>query len=136
VATRPDRKAREILGVAQEAMDLISSRRRKVTANAQELIDAFEQKHGRAPNGLERDRLSLQATFATLAAKSHEGLTREQLLDRVDAQIRAEIDGGLAAREQGGPTPMAWSPQAVIEVALEEVQRSKAGWTEADLARS
>ncbi|MGD9991444.1 AAA family ATPase [Pseudonocardia sp.] len=72
------------------------------------------------------------------------GLTREQLLDRVDAQVRAEIDGGLAgvahaaltAREQGGPAPMAWSPQAVIEVALEEVQRSKAGWTEADLVRA
>ncbi|MGD9528651.1 MAG: MobF family relaxase, partial [Pseudonocardia sp.] len=85
VATRPDGKAREILGVPQEAMDLISSRRRKVTAKAAELIEAFEQKHGRAPNGLERDRLSRQATFATRAAKSHVGLTREQLLDRVDA---------------------------------------------------
>jgi hypothetical protein len=144
VATRPDGKAREVLGVAQEAMDLISSRRRKVTAKAAELIEAFEHKHGRAPNGLERDRLARQATFATRAAKSHWGLTREQLLDRVDAQVRAEISGGLAgiaraalaARERGGPAPMRWSPQAVVEVALEEVQRSKAGWTEADLARA
>ncbi|MBA3845798.1 MAG: hypothetical protein H0X45_04015, partial [Planctomycetes bacterium] len=29
--------------------------------------------------------------------------------------------------------PMAWSPQAVIETALADVQASKAGWTEADL---
>jgi conjugative relaxase-like TrwC/TraI family protein len=32
IATRPDGKSREIVGVAQEAMDLISSRRRTVTA--------------------------------------------------------------------------------------------------------
>ena len=32
----------------------------------------------------------------TRAAKSHTGETREQLLDRVDARIRADIAGGLA----------------------------------------
>jgi hypothetical protein len=38
VATRPDGKAREVVGVAQEAMDLISTRRRKLTAKAEELV--------------------------------------------------------------------------------------------------
>jgi hypothetical protein len=140
VATRPDGKAREVVGVSQEAMDLISTRRRKVTAKAEELIEAFEQRHGRAPNGLERDRLAQQATLMTRAAKSHTGETREQLLDRIDARIRADINGGLAgvahsalaARGQA-PALMEWSPQAVIELALAEVQSRKAGWNRADL---
>ena len=143
VATRPDGKSREVLGVDPAAMALISSRRRAVTGKAAELIAAFEARHGRAPNGLERDRLSRQATFATRAAKSHDGQSREQLLDRVDAQLRAEVTGGLAgvahaalaARDQA-PAPQAWSPQAVIGTALADVQDRKAGWSEADLIRA
>jgi hypothetical protein len=62
------------------------------------------------------------------------------LLDRIDARIRADIDGGLAQVAHSvleargdGPTPQAWSPQAVIELALEEVKRAKSGWTATDL---
>jgi len=141
LATRPDGKAREIVGVAQEAMDLISTRRHKVTAKADELIAAFETRNGRAPNGLERDRLSQQATLLTRRAKSHTGETRDELLDRIDARIRADINGGLAgvadavlaARGQQGPVAMDWSPQAVIETALADVQSRKAGWNRGDL---
>jgi len=140
LATRPDGKAREIVGVAQEAMDLISTRRRKVTAKADELIGAFETRYGRAPNGLERDRIAQQATLLTRRSKSHTGETREELLDRIDAKIRADITGGLggvadtvlAAREHA-PAPMAWSPQAVIETALADIQSRKAGWHRGDL---
>ncbi|MFC4950784.1 MobF family relaxase [Pseudonocardia sp. GCM10023141] len=140
VATRPDGKAREILGVAQAAMDLISTRRRKITAKGEELIAAFETLRGRSPNGLERDRIAQQATLLTRRAKSHTGETREELLDRIDQRIRADIDGGLggvadavlAAREQA-PSPMQWSPQAVIETALADVQSRKAGWNRGDL---
>jgi TrwC relaxase len=141
VATRPDGKAREVVGVAQEAMDLISTRRRKLTAKAEELVGAFEARYGRAPNGLERERLMQQATLLTRAAKSHTGETREQLLDRIDARIRADIAGGLAGVAQmalaargDGPTVQEWSPRAVIEVALTAMQQRKSGWTRADLA--
>src|SRR5689334_2898770 len=141
VATRPDGKAREVVGVAQEAMDLISTRRMKLTAKAEDLVSAFEARYGRPPNGLQRERLLQQATLATRAAKSHTGETREQLLDRVDAKIRAEVAGGLAgvahmalqARGEG-PRVQEWSPRAVIELALAAVQQRKAGWTRADLA--
>jgi hypothetical protein len=140
VATRPDGKAREIVGVVQEAMDLISTRRHQVTAKTQELVDAYEQRYGRAPNGLQRERLAQQATLSTRAAKSHTGESRNALLDRIDERIRADIDGGLAgvAHTVLGARPDAvaaqeWSPQAVIEVALEQVQSTKAGWTKADL---
>src|SRR5215212_3287255 len=95
VAMRPDGKAREVVGIAQEAMDLISTRRRQVTAKTAELVDAFEHRHGRGPNNLQLDRLSQHATLLTRRAKSHTGETREQVLDRVDKVLRADIDGGL-----------------------------------------
>ncbi|MEU7811838.1 MobF family relaxase [Pseudonocardia sp. NPDC049154] len=143
IATRPDGKAREVVGVSPEAIALISSRRRDVTAKAAELIEGFEARFGRAPNGLERDRLSRQATFATRRAKSHDGETREQVLDRVDAQLRAEVADGLAGVAKAaldargaGPAPQEWSPQAVIETALADVQSRKAGWTRSDLVRA
>ncbi len=140
LAMRPDGKAREIVGVAQDAMDLLSTRRRQLTAKTAELAEAFEARHGRAPNSLELDRLAQQATLLTRRAKSHTGETREEALDRVDAILRADLDGGLAAIAhavlEARPQDVqaqAWSPQAVIELALEDVRRNKAGWTEADL---
>ncbi|MDD7965517.1 MobF family relaxase [Actinomycetospora lemnae] len=144
LAMRPDGKAREVIGVDETATDLLSSRRRAVTAKAAELIADFEARHGREANGLERDRLSRQATMATRRAKSHEGETREQLLDRIDRQLRDEVAGGLrgvaedvlAARHEGPPAAQSWSPSAVLETALAEVQAKKAGWTRADLTRA
>jgi hypothetical protein len=72
---------------------------------------------------LELARLARQATLLTRRAKSRTGETREELLDRVDARIRADIDGGLdgvahtALEARGnGPTVQAWSPQAVVEL--------------------
>ncbi|MCE3552838.1 relaxase domain-containing protein [Pseudonocardia sp. RS11V-5] len=143
IATRPDGKAREIKGIAPEAMALISSRRRDVTAKAAELIADYEQRFGRTPNGLERDRLARQATLMTRRRKSHEGQTRAQVLDRVDAQLRSEVVDGLAgvarsaleARDSSA-APQSWSPRAVIETALADVQTRKAGWTRSDLTRA
>ncbi|RZT89047.1 conjugative relaxase-like TrwC/TraI family protein [Pseudonocardia sediminis] len=143
VATRPDGKSREVVGVSPEAMSLVSTRRHAVTAKAAELIEAFEVRYGQAPNGAQRDRLAQQATLATRAAKSHDGETREQLLDRVSGRLRADIDGGLAgiadtalAARRDGVEPMAFNPQAVIEVALEDVASRKSGWTRSDLTRA
>ncbi|GAA4893170.1 MobF family relaxase [Actinomycetospora straminea] len=144
LAMRPDGKAREVIGVDETATDLLSSRRRAVTAKAAELIAEFEARHGREANGLERDRISRQATMATRRAKSHEGETREQLLDRIDRQLRDEVAGGLrdvaedvlAARHDNPSAAQSWSPTAVLETALAEVQAKKAGWTRADLTRA
>jgi len=61
---------------------------------------------------------------------------------RVELRVEAGKDArhnvaqaALAARENA-PGPMAWSPQAVIETALAEVQARSAGWTESDLIRA
>jgi conjugative relaxase-like TrwC/TraI family protein len=141
-ATRPDGAAREIVGIPQAVMDLFSSRTRAITPKTRALIEGFEAEFGRAPNGLERDRLAQQATLATRRAKSHTGQTREQMLRAWDQQLRAEIRGGLAtlahdvlAKRAAALAPMTWSPVAVLETALAAVQEKKAGWTSPDLTR-
>ena len=118
-------------------MALISTRRHAITAKAAELIAAFEQRYGRAPNGLERDRLAQQATLMTRRAKSHDGETREQMLDRVDRGCAPTSPAGWPGwrrrrsppARSAAPTAGSWSPQAVIETALADVQARKAGWT-------
>ena len=77
-------------------MDLFSSRRRAITAKTAELIAAFEARFGRAPNALELDRLPSRPPSPTRQAKSHDGETREAAARPGDAQLRAEIAGGLA----------------------------------------
>jgi len=142
-ATRPDGKAREIVGVPAEVMELFSSRRRAITAHTRELVEAFEAKFGREPNSLELDRLQRQATFATRHAKSHDGESVEARLERWDRQLRAEVAGGLADVAQGvldlgrqAPEPQPWSREAVIETALADVQAKKSAWTAPDLTRA
>ena len=143
LAMRPDGKAREVVGIPEAVTALYSSRRRAITPKTAELAAAFEAKHGRAPNALELDRLHRQATFVTRRAKSHHGETTEQRLERVDRELRAEIDGGLAqlaadvlALADQAPEPETWSPAEVIATALAEVQSRKAAWTKADLTRA
>lgn len=141
-ATRPDGKAREILGVPPEVMDLFSSRRRAITAKTATLVEAFESKFGRAPNSLELDRLQRQATFATRKSKTYGGETATERLERWDRELRAEVAGGLeqvardvlALREPR--TGERWSRTAVIETALADVQGTKAAWTRSDLTRA
>ncbi|MCD2193594.1 relaxase domain-containing protein [Actinomycetospora endophytica] len=151
MAMRPDGKAREATVVSPTATEMFSSRRRAVSAKAAELISAFEARHGREVNGVERDRLQRQATLTSRKAKSHHGESREALLDRVDAQIASEVTGGLAAvahaylttRDQAteedgaaaGAAGEVWSAEAVLETALAGVQAKKAAWTRAHLIR-
>jgi len=142
-ATRPDGKARELLGIAAEVRELFSPRRHAVTHKTADLVSAFEARFGCAPNALQLDRLSRQATSATRQAKSHTGESTEARLERWDRELRAEVDGGLAqvahevlALAGQRPTPQEWSPAAVIATALAEVQDRKAGWTPPDLTRA
>ena len=95
-ATRPDGKAREVVGVAPAVMDLFSSRRRAITAKLAGWVEEFRAHHGRDPNTLELDRLQRRATLATRRAKSATGETTAARLDRWDAELRAEVAGGLA----------------------------------------
>ena len=93
---RPDGKAREILGVDQ-AMRTSCSRpgAARSPRRPPSWSRAFEQRYGREPNALERDRLQPQAWAITRPRKSHDGETLEQRLDRWEQQLRAEINVDL-----------------------------------------
>jgi len=144
-ATRPDGKAREIVGIDQAVLDLFSSRRRAITRKTARVVKEFETTFGRAPTSLELDRLQRRATFATRRAKSHDGETVAERLERWDTQLRAEVRRGLAqvadtalrqGRDRGDRSARFWSERAVIETALADVQETKAAWTAPDLTRA
>jgi conjugative relaxase-like TrwC/TraI family protein len=140
---RPDGKSREVLGIEQAINDLFSTRRRAITPKAAELVRAFVARYGREPTALELDRLHRQATMMTRPRKSHDGETLEQRLDRCEAQLQAELSTGLdtvaadvLARANKELAAQRFDPDAVMQIAIADVQAKKAHWTEADLARA
>jgi conjugative relaxase-like TrwC/TraI family protein len=143
-ATRPDGKARELLGVPEPVKDLFSSRTRAMAPKVAELARVFEQRCGREPNALERDRLQQQASMLTRPRKSHDGETLEQRLDRWERQLQAEVSVSLeqvaadvlALAEREVPRAQRFDPDAVLETAIADVQASKASWTKPDLMRA
>lgn len=142
-ATRPDGKSREIVGIDKAAMDLFSARRRAITKKTATLVAAFEQKFERAPNNLELAYIQQEATLATRKAKSHHGETVEERLARWDAELRAEVRGGLGkvaadvlALRQRQWLPGRINQAKVLETALAEVQSKHATWRAPDLTRA
>jgi conjugative relaxase-like TrwC/TraI family protein len=142
LAMRPDGKAREVLGVARELIEAVSSRDRAIGPKVAELAAHYEAVNGRAPKGKALDRLNRQASNKTRPAKSHTGETQEEFLRRVDRESFAATGGDLATVAEtvvalaGKPVEaQTWSPTAVIETAIAAVQDRKTKWTEADLAR-
>jgi conjugative relaxase-like TrwC/TraI family protein len=141
---RPDGKSRELIGVPERVNDLFSSRTRTMGPKVAELARVFEQRYGRQPNALERDRLQQQAALITRPRKSHEGETLEERLDRWERQLQAEVSVSLeqvaadvlALAEEDAPTAQRFDADAVLETAIAEVQASKAAWTKPDLMRA
>ena len=141
--TRPDGKAREVIGVDQELMDLFSSRRAQITPKAAALIREFEARTGHKPSPYERVVIHEQATLVTRKAKSHTGETREEQFVRWEQMARTRVAGGLAevaqqilARAQD-PGPVAeFSPVDVIERAIASLGDARAHYTRADLFKA
>ncbi|MDT0348133.1 MobF family relaxase [Pseudonocardia charpentierae] len=141
--TRPDGRAREIVGIDQDVLDLFSSRRRAISAKAEELCRAFAARHGRDPSPLERTRIAQQATLATRAAKSHDSEDLDARLERWERECREARDSGLAdvaqgvfARGQQIEPPATWSERDVIERALAALGESRASWSRSDCVRA
>jgi len=142
-ATRPDGRAREVLGITQAVLDLFSSRRRAVTAKTADLLAEFRQRYAREPSAAERFHLCQQATLATRAGKSHDGETRAEQLDRWTTQCANAVAGGLAQvardvldRAQHARPATTWSPRDVISRALAGVADTKQAWTRSALLRA
>ena len=144
-ASRPDGKAREVVGMPAELIAALSTRSRTLTPRAAALAAEFEARYGRPPNPLQLDRLKRQATLATRRPKSKDAETLAQRGERIDTLMReleGELRDGLAAVARSIPRlpdqaqPPAFSPTAVIETALADVQAARATWTRPDLTRA
>ncbi|TCC53474.1 TrwC relaxase [Kribbella capetownensis] len=139
---RPDGKSREVVGIDQPVMDLFSSRRKAITKKTAVLVREFEAQFRREPTNLELARLQQTATLATRKAKSHDGETVAERLQRWDQQLRAEVRGGLGivardvlATTGRSPVAQTFSEAKVLDMALAEVQRKQAEWEAPDLTR-
>ncbi|GAA3224944.1 MobF family relaxase [Nonomuraea helvata] len=142
-ATRPDGKAREIVGISQEQRDLYSSRRATVTAQVAALAAEYEAKHGHAPS---RRALFNMAQYATLDSKTRmrknkEAAPREVSLAGWEAQSRAAELGALADIPEAVQGRIDLSQarsvaelaehefRRVLQAAVAEVQATGATWT-------
>jgi hypothetical protein len=141
--TRPDGRAREIVGVPQAALDLFSQRRRAVTEKTEELLAAHAARFGREASPAERFRIAQEATLATRRGKDHAAEGLDERLDRWEAETRAAIRFGLTqvahlalqAGAAGGPAAR-WDARDVVDRALARVGESKATWSRSDMTRA
>jgi conjugative relaxase-like TrwC/TraI family protein len=139
-ATRPDGKAREIVGVDEPIRDKFSARRRAINDGVAELARAYEAKYGQAPSAYVLTLISEHVTLDTRKAKPDHPPTRVELLNKWENQARAVLRRGLAGvidkadldvdRE---PVAEAFDPARVIAQATSQIQQSRASWTRHDL---
>jgi conjugative relaxase-like TrwC/TraI family protein len=154
---REDGNDFEIATVDPAAVDLFSSRRHTTTAKAEDLFAAAEARYGRPLNSLERSRLQQQAALATRRAKTHRGETRNEMLDRWNAELSEVVAGTLLrlAEQHRDPATAAalaraagviaagdhsWSESSVIKQALEACHGTcdtpgRATWGASELTR-
>lgn len=139
-ATRPDGKAREILGVDPELCASASTRRSQVEERSEELIEAYVDQHGRVPGPAAMKAIRQAATLETRQAKGAEagpGAVREWAEQRA-GKMAATLDSVQEAAERvarSGVHPDALvlpdqsNPEAIVRAAIEEVQGTYATWT-------
>ena len=100
-ATRPDGKAREIVGFSSQLLARASSRTADITARQDELVEQFRQAHGRDPGPVESRRIHRAAWRETRQAKDHAVAPRRQLATWA-APVRSELGEALTAADEAG----------------------------------
>uniref|UniRef100_A0AAU1M5M5 Relaxase domain-containing protein n=2 Tax=Streptomyces sp. NBC_00148 TaxID=2903626 RepID=A0AAU1M5M5_9ACTN len=143
VQMRPDGKAREIVGVDQDLRDSFSSRRTAITAEVAEVSKAFEEKYGTAPSAYTLARISEDVSLRQRAAKKHDAVTRETLLQRWEQSSKARFRESLADVPERISDESAlhnlhrpakeFDPEVIQRRAIAAVQEAKPTWTRPDL---
>ncbi|MFJ9523275.1 MobF family relaxase [Kitasatospora sp. NPDC101801] len=138
---RPDGVVREIVGISQELRDFHSTRRHTVVAGVKVLAEAYEAKHGVRPSAHTLAKMSEEVVLASRKQKSHDGMTREELLERWESTTKAAIKTSLAdipkivaeTSAERGIEAEAFDPAQVIRESIEATQKRRSAWTRADL---
>jgi hypothetical protein len=144
-SAREDGNGFEIKGIAQELMDLFSSRRRAITADVRVRDARFEERYGRAPSQRELAQLAQSSNFATRKGK-------EGTLDLAQAHAgRADKLARTLSVPLASVAPSVWHADAhhaassaqdagtaltcAAQRALTLAQQEKSVWTRADLVK-
>jgi conjugative relaxase-like TrwC/TraI family protein len=138
---RADGVGREVPFISQDAIDFFSGRRHQVTATAEPLLEAAREKAGRELSEREVYYLMRQATLASRDAKTHDGESREELVDRWWADLVSTTGQRLesiaeATRDAVRSGPVAaetWSPASVISEAVAACAARSSTWRRANL---
>ncbi|WP_240152296.1 MobF family relaxase [Streptomyces mobaraensis] len=141
--TRPDGRAREIVGIDQDLRDAFSSRRVAIKAEVAQVARAYEERYGSAPSPYVLARMSEDITLQQRKAKKHDAVTREQLLDRWEKSSIARFRDSLAnvPEEVAHQSQLhdlhrpykEFDPAVIQERAVAAVQEQKPTWRRADL---
>ena len=138
---RADGMGREVPFIPQDAIDFFSGRRHQVTEAAEPLLEAAREKAGRELSEREVYYLMRQATLASRDAKTHDGESREELVDRWWADLVSSTGQRLesiaeATRDAVRSGPVAadtWSPSSVISEAVAACAARSSTWRRANL---
>ena len=146
-APREDGNGFEIKGIAQEMMDLFSSRRRAITADVRERAARFEERYGRAPSQRELAQLAQASNFATRKGKegaldlaqAHAGWA-DRLARTLGVPLASVAPSvwhadahraGAAGHPQDADAALARAARRALALA----QQEKSAWTRADLVK-
>jgi hypothetical protein len=157
---RADGRGNEIRGITQAQMDAYSTRTVEVKEKELELAQAWERRHGRAPNSRELLYIAQDATLQSRRSKDAGEIDWDALAARWDATIGGELASiapavSNAANPDGKPTadtgPSPTSPgsdgpdrasplpdeaqERVVRKALALVSEKKSTWTRHELIK-
>ena len=146
-APREDGNGFEIKGIAQEMMDLFSSRRQAITADVRERAARFEERYGRAPSQRELAQLAQASNFATRKGKegaldlaqAHAGWA-DRLARTLGVPLASVAPSvwhadahraGAAGHPQDADAALARAARRALALA----QQERSAWTRADLVK-
>jgi hypothetical protein len=153
---RADGRGNEIDGITQAQVDAYSTRTVQVKEKERELAQAWQRRHGRAPNSRELLYIAQAATLQSRKSKESGEIDWDALVERWDATIGGELagiapavsnarslDGKQVAAdscpEPDGPEPAgSLPPEArvrVVRKALALVSEKKPTWTRHELIK-
>lgn len=138
VVQRADGNGAEVGGL-EDSVDTFSTRRQKITKEAEPLIREYEERHGHPPNSAALRSLMQQATLSTRQAKSHKPLSMAEQLDqwgRTSRKVeRASLASNVAkidAAKLDAPAPATFTledRQRACRAAVANLQAKSSAWT-------
>lgn len=141
--TRDDGAARAIAGVDRKLCELFSSRRRAIGGELGELVAAYTEAHGAAPNAYQTTVMAEYATLKTRNPKLTHPPSRSEMLAEWERRMSREfgksmrtVVGEVDKDRRGNtraPLSTEFDTSTVIAQAMAQVDRSKAVWSRHDL---